>query len=131
MKALTLTQPWATLVILDVKQNETRSWSSAHRGRLAIHAAKGWAREDREFAADLWARGILPVDPSQLPRGAVLGIVELIDVVPVTAFRVLEPLERELGDYEPGRFAWCLRGVERFAEPVVAIGHLGLWDWQQ
>ena len=41
MKALTLTQPWATLVALGEKRIETRSWSTSYRGRLAIHAAKG------------------------------------------------------------------------------------------
>lgn len=40
MKALTLWQPWATLVALGVKTIETRSWSTSYRGPLAIHAAK-------------------------------------------------------------------------------------------
>lgn len=39
MKALTLHEPWATLVALGVKTIETRSWSTAYRGPLAIHAA--------------------------------------------------------------------------------------------
>jgi activating signal cointegrator 1 len=41
MKAITLTQPWATLVAIGAKCIETRSWATAYRGRLAIHAAKG------------------------------------------------------------------------------------------
>lgn len=40
MKALTLWQPWASLVALGVKTIETRSWSTSHRGPLAIHASK-------------------------------------------------------------------------------------------
>lgn len=40
MKALTLWQPWASLVALGVKTIETRSWSTSYRGPLAIHAAK-------------------------------------------------------------------------------------------
>ena len=46
MKALSLTQPWAELVVLGEKQWETRSWRTSHRGRIAIHAAKkfpAWA----------------------------------------------------------------------------------------
>jgi activating signal cointegrator 1 len=38
--ALTLTQPWASLVAAGAKQIETRSWATAHRGVLLIHAAK-------------------------------------------------------------------------------------------
>lgn len=40
MKAITLHQPWATLVSLGVKTIETRSWTTRYRGPLAIHAAK-------------------------------------------------------------------------------------------
>jgi activating signal cointegrator 1 len=40
MKALTLWQPWASLVAFGVKTIETRSWSTKYRGPLAIHAAK-------------------------------------------------------------------------------------------
>ncbi len=43
MKALSLLQPWATLVVIGVKQIETRSWSTAYRGPLLIHASKGKA----------------------------------------------------------------------------------------
>ena len=42
MKALTLTQPWASLVAIGAKRIETRSWSTPYRGLLAIHAAKGF-----------------------------------------------------------------------------------------
>jgi hypothetical protein len=41
MKAITLTQPWATLVAIGAKRIETRSWSTFYRGPLAIHAGKG------------------------------------------------------------------------------------------
>jgi len=51
MKALTLTQPWASLMALQSKTIETRSWYTAYRGELVIHAAKGfpkWAKETCE-----------------------------------------------------------------------------------
>lgn len=41
MKALSLTQPWATLIAVHAKKIETRSWATQHRGLIAIHAAKG------------------------------------------------------------------------------------------
>ena len=40
MKAITIIQPWATLIALGEKQFETRSWFTKHRGELAIHAGK-------------------------------------------------------------------------------------------
>ncbi len=39
MKALTLCQPWASLVALGHKRIETRCWETKYRGTLAIHAA--------------------------------------------------------------------------------------------
>jgi activating signal cointegrator 1 len=40
MKAITIIQPWATLIALGEKKFETRSWATKHRGPLAIHAGK-------------------------------------------------------------------------------------------
>lgn len=40
MKAITIWQPWAMLIALLEKGNETRGWPTKHRGPLAIHAAK-------------------------------------------------------------------------------------------
>ena len=40
MKTLTFLQPWATLVALEAKRIETRSWRTSYRWPLAIHASK-------------------------------------------------------------------------------------------
>lgn len=40
MKAVTISQPFATLVALGAKTLETRSWATKHRGDLAIHAGQ-------------------------------------------------------------------------------------------
>lgn len=40
MKAITLWQPWASLIACGTKKYETRSWSTNYRGPIAIHAAK-------------------------------------------------------------------------------------------
>jgi hypothetical protein len=50
VKALTLWQPWASLIALERKLVETRSWSTSYRGPLAIHAAK--RRPDVETMED-------------------------------------------------------------------------------
>lgn len=39
MKAITIWQPWASLLAHRVKTYETRSWATAYRGPIAIHAA--------------------------------------------------------------------------------------------
>lgn len=135
MKALTLTQPWATLVAIGAKWVETRSWGTNYRGPLAIHAAKGFPAEARDlllrepFSSTLHRAGVITSD---LPLGSVVAICRLLDCFEMTEewiAAVKEP-ERSFGHYEPGRFAWILGKVERLAEPIPAKGSLGLWWWQ-
>ena len=126
MKALSLTQPWATLVALGHKRIETRSWSTRFIGPIAIHAAKGFPSACRLFAEEERAIGRVP---AQLPLGAVVAVVTVIscrftvDVAPQ-----LTPLERRLGDYSPGRYAWFLSDIQALREPVPCKGALGLWN---
>lgn len=128
--ALTLSQPYASLVALGVKQIETRSWSTRHRGRLLIHA--GRAKVDRELERRMLDRELLPwrwTGPGT-PLGVIVAVAQLVDVRPVTPELrdALTPLELELGDYAPGRYAWLLADVTPLPTPVPARGRLMLWD---
>lgn len=128
MKAITLTQPWATLVALGHKSVETRSWSTRYRGRLAIHAAKGFPPEARRFAEEERALGRLP---ARIPSGAIIAIAWLSDVRPAEEVALeVSGLERRLGDYTPGRFAWVLDRSRLYVldEPLGCRGALGLWE---
>ncbi len=135
MKAITLTQPWATLVALGAKRIETRSWATRYTGPLAIHAAKsipGWVSD--WFMQNGYARvtlahcGVHQVsDLKKLPRGAVIATCELVNVISVEELSPCEA-ERAFGDYSPGRFAWLLQNVH-VIEPVECRGALGLWEF--
>lgn len=139
MKALSLTQPWATLIAVGAKTIETRSWSTPYRGPLAIHASKAMPPDCRAFAyADpagqvLNDAGILlGGDCAALPRGAIIATARLLDVVGTNDVMddVMElACEHELafGDYTPGRFAWILTDVVALPEPIPCKGALGLW----
>jgi hypothetical protein len=112
VKALTLYQPWASLVALGVKTIETRSWSTDFRGPLAIHAGKKrpqhcltvgqWQVLDqadgvvRLAGPPLYDLGTMP----PLPLGAVVATCVLADVVPIVAHvgqaprgRYVQPLD--------------------------------------
>ncbi|MCC6192247.1 MAG: 2-oxoglutarate dehydrogenase E1 [Anaerolineales bacterium] len=144
MKAITLTQPYATLAAINAKRIETRGWKTDYRGPLAIHAAKGWTEEvvkmtmrGEPFRSVLVAAGYSLF--SLLPRGAVLATCTLVDcrriVAGVKEFGangVLWPLddqERAFGDYTPGRYAWLLADMQPLPTPMPARGSLGLWKW--
>lgn len=125
MRALTLTQPWASLVALGLKRVETRSWSTNYRGTLAIHAAKGMPPYAREFASEERAIGRLP---AVIPRGAIVAVARLTGVVPTDdAALEVSALERRFGDYGPGRYAWFIDDVRILGAPVPCRGALGLW----
>jgi hypothetical protein len=135
MKALTLTQPWATLVAIGAKKIETRGWNTLHRGPVAIHAAKTFPEEAarlclrRPFMDALTGAGVTGVD--MLPLGAIVAVANLQHVCPTEAFarypRSLTDQERAFGDYSPRRFAWMLTNVRPLREPVPCRGALGLW----
>lgn len=132
-RALSLWQPWATLIALGAKQYETRSWATPYRGLLAIHAAK---RTIQPAEIDSWIGGTLARhgygDLRRLPLGAVLCVVRLVDVLPTEqVWHEVSWQEIAFGDYSPGRYAWQLEFVERFEPPIPARGAQGLWTWSR
>jgi len=149
VKALTLTQPWATLVAIGAKQIETRSWNTSYRGRLAIHAAKGWPASAKKicfkepFLSALVDAGFF-TQLDNLPRGAIVAVCDLVHVKKIdeltpfpacSAFARRKGLwklngrEQVFGDYSIGRFMWLLDNVVMLPKPVPAKGALSLWEW--
>jgi activating signal cointegrator 1 len=151
MKALTLWQPWATLVAMAAKEIETRCWATNYRGELAIHSAAKlpakWlgnsSRTDpfRDELADLFCvrrdrddRAGKHVDDilRGLPYGKILCIVELlaIDEIDGVVREALSEREKVFGNYEDGRYAWTLKIREVFEPPIPAKGNRMLWNWE-
>jgi len=125
LKALSLTQPWATAVALGVKQYETRSWTTHYRGRIAIHAAKNFPKWARDFASLELSLGRLP---ARLPLGAIVAVARIVEVFRAEEIAPkISAIERLYGDYSAGRFAWQLADVQALAEPVPCRGALSLW----
>jgi len=70
MKALTLYQPWATLVAIGAKRIETRSWKTNYRGPLAIHVSKNKKIDHNLWWSEPFASALegtlVHIGPSQL-----------------------------------------------------------------
>jgi hypothetical protein len=127
-----LTQPWATLVAIGAKKLETRSWPTYYRGPLLVHAAKGFPAAARGVCYHEVFRYALARegynDSSELPIGAIIGIVALVGCVSTAqALERIDPVEQAFGNYGPGRFAWQLTEAMRFPDPIPCRGALGLW----
>jgi hypothetical protein len=88
--------------------------------------------EEREFFEALRGRKLYGWN---LPRGAVVGVVDLVACHQVQQAGVVDgialcTLEQRLGDLSPGRFAWQLANPRLLSAPVLARGRQGLWDWE-
>lgn len=133
MKAISLLQPWASLVAVGAKRIETRSWPAKYRGPLAIHASKGFPKEAQElclqepFSSALINGGYN--DPLELPLGSVIVICRLDGVWKIEKESWIPVDQVPYGDFTPGRYAWDLIEVDKLSEPIPATGMLGLWEW--
>lgn len=123
MKALTLHQPWASLIVDGRKKIETRSHPWYYIGPVAIHAG---LKVDRDACARF------RYDPDRIPTGAVLGTATKTGLVHFEN-GILRPnfVEDPYGDFTPGRYGYPLAKVVRFRTPIPAKGHQGFWDWEE
>lgn len=103
MKALSIKQPWANLIVSGEKTIETRYWPTNHRGKLLIVSSKIPKAE--------WA-------------GCALGIVDLVDCRKM----VPEDEVAAMCDCLPGLYAWVLENVVALAAPFSVRGRLRLYD---
>lgn len=139
MKAISLLQPWASLVVMGAKMLETRSWATKYRGDLLIHASAALKTDQRKLVAsnpfNFYIR-----HSSDLPLGVILGKVTLVDIR--TSEQCMRDFEMNkkngwanrdeeylFGDYSPGRFGWVLVNPVRFDKPIECKGSLGLWNY--
>ena len=80
MKAITILQPYASLIVAGHKKYETRSWDTPYRGKIAIHSGKG---KPYERGAEFYARAqrLLGKDMDALPKGQIIAIATLKEIL--------------------------------------------------
>lgn len=155
-KAITLSQPYATLIAIGAKKIETRRWATTYRGPLLIHAAAGLGpvggkqglyeiTRDEPFRSPILRAGYAGY--INLPLGGIVAMCEIVDCLTtrhiknVKIVRRVNSLssdyewlwteqEKAFGDYTDGRYAWLLADVRPLPEPIPAKGALGLWTWE-
>jgi len=79
LKALTVTQPWASLIAFREKTIESRSWSTSYRGELVIHAAKGFPVDAQNVCRlSDFAKALQGLTATELPLSRGLCIVRVL-----------------------------------------------------
>lgn len=122
MKALSLWQPWASLMADGRKLIETRHWPAPKwliGQKYAIHAAM---KVDRDSCLEFG------YDPLIIPRGCIVSIHRLEKCI-----KFDENAQRDFGDkygdFEMGRYGWFSPLIEKLVCPIAVVGHQGIWDW--
>jgi len=147
---ITLWEPWASLMALEQKRIETRSWPIPERlmrtrkpWLLVIHAGNRWKRDQYEqclrhpfvdFLGEAWWH-TSPAGPKPKTLGKALAVVAPIACERTSPMsRKLRDFldfragmcERDFGDFRPGRFAWLTKFVCGLDPPVPMRGQQGL-----
>lgn len=112
MKALSVRQPWAWAIIHGGKTIENRPRRTQFRGTVAIHASlqphHNW---------DVPARSPKPPPQDELPFGAIVGFVDIVDCV-----------EDHRSKWFTGPFGYVLANPRPLKNPVPCKGMLGFWE---
>jgi hypothetical protein len=111
VKALSVRQPWAWAIFHAGKDIENRSQYRHYRGDLVIHAPATVA------TADEWPRGVSRPDADTLPCRAILGVVEVVDVV-----------SRNSSPWFLGPFGFVLANPRALPQPIPNVkGNASFW----
>jgi hypothetical protein len=125
MKALTIKQPWATLIMRHGKDVENRSWPTKFRGHVAIHSSSKHSFNEFESALDLIKQRDCGVSADYLKDrlshlGAILGTAEIYDCV-----------QKSDSPWFCGPYGFLLRDVRLLRSPYHCKGKLGFWDIEE
>lgn len=135
MKALTISQPYASLIADGEKPVENRRWDTGYRGSLAIHAGKGTQYMTRK-------------ELREVPSGVVIATCTLLYCCPVMRLEnlpnqtyipyalkqagwalrdVTQLLQHE---HCKGPYLWILGDITKLSTPIPAVGKQGLWEFE-
>lgn len=144
MKALTIKQPWASLIVEGIKDIENRTWKTNYRGRIYVHAAQ----KGLSFADFLWATEGKTFDRKKEDLcklgdcfGAIIGEIDIIDctlnhssiwaeqmeydVCPDTGLHILRKGQKYVWN-------WVLANPVKYDKPILNVkGALSLWEFKK
>jgi len=121
VKALSIRQPWAELILQGRRTIEPRTWQTNYRGRIAIHASQTVGEE---------ACVAYGLDPARVARGALVGTAELVDILPLDerGWETLRDQHLSLRDFPGPMFGWRLEDPQRLPQPIPMRGRMSLFN---
>ena len=125
MKCLSVSQPFADLIVTGKKTIELRSWNTKFRGEFLIHAPLQIRTDDCKR---------LRIDCSKLVTGALIGKAELYNVKPYTfaseirADRKAHYASLKICNMDKKRYGFEIRNSMKFNSPILHAGQLGFFE---
>ena len=125
MKALTIKEPWATLIIEGYKKYEFRSWKTNYRGKILIHAGLSLERDMEERFKEY---------NLNYNCGYIIGEADIVDCILVDEefnkeLRKINSLVYARSNHVE-KFAWKLENIKKYDSPIPCKGKLGLWNYE-
>lgn len=123
MKAITIRQPWASLIASGYKKYEFRSWPTKYRGPIYIHAGSG---VDKEYLSRFDNLNLL------YPKSSIIASADLEDCILMDKDFVKQLHKENMQvygfDYKEGYYAWKLTNIKPIDNQSDIKGQLGLWN---
>ena len=120
--ALGIRQPWAELILRGIKTLEVRTLPTSIRGPIYLYTSKVLA----DTPAAQAAAALHGLDVSALPRGVLVGTIEIVDCLPCRAADANDACLTT--DIVAGKLGWRLANPERLPAPLrVRFLPYGVW----
>ena len=125
MKAITIKQPFASLIAAGIKEYEFRTWNTKYRGDILIHAGKGIDSEAMKKYAHY---GL------EYPAGCLIAKAYLKDIIELN-----EDFKKTLKKENKDVYSWAINYKEGYAfkleniqkiKPIIIKGQLGIWNYE-
>ena len=144
MKALSIKQPWASLIALGIKDIENRTWKTHFRGRIFIHATSksvpfNGLENGMKFTLDqlkqiynrfpISEHDRYPDYMSKYPNSSVIGEVDIVDCVINHHSVWAEPT---IEQHDKPIYNWVLANPTIYIHPYRNVkGKLSFWEFDK
>lgn len=138
MKALTIKQPWASLIVEGIKDIENRTWRTNFRGRIYVHAAQTNVLKVISKMDDQQLK-LTSSHELDLHYSAIIGEVDIIDCVlnhesvwaeQMEYYKCEETGINILAKGQPYVWNWVLANPVKYDQPILNVkGKLSFWEF--
>ena len=122
MKCLSVSQPFADLIIHGKKTIELRRWNTNFRGEFLIHSPQKIRKDDCKR---------LKINQKNLVKGAIIGKAEIYDVKKYNSKSDLaKDSNKHLASkkFQNNMYGFCLKNAKAFRVPIPTKGQLGFFE---